>query len=270
MERVSPFKKIKECIMPSQVALKYLGNPSKMQGSRMWYKSPLRQEERTASFLVDERGFYDFGISKFYDIVDFTSCLFKVKPFEAVKILSKDFNINISEDKISKEELDKIKEENLKHTKHVKDVNLFYDEFREYVIDEMEDLNVSIYNSNKIYVTLKNLYLNNQIQTQDLDNYKSIFFENVENSFECSKTLQDLFIVENICSNIKNFKQKETLYNTYLNSIDENTKEFDLNSFTKELKEIDEFEIDYEMVFENYEEFFSQNLEQDDDEDLEE
>lgn len=100
---INNFKLVKELINPIDVAHRYLGNPIMHSGKYLFYKSPFRLEERTASFSVTNRGFHDFGISKSYDIFNFVSEYFKVSIYEAFKILVRDFNIQIASEKIDKE-----------------------------------------------------------------------------------------------------------------------------------------------------------------------
>lgn len=54
-------QEIKRIVNPQDIAYRYLGTPNKT-GKKMWYKAPWR-DEKTASLLVDNRGFYDFGES---------------------------------------------------------------------------------------------------------------------------------------------------------------------------------------------------------------
>ena len=95
-------KKIKECIRPTMVVQRYLGQPVKSNSLGLWYKSPFRNE-RTASFLInDEKGIHDFGTSKHYDIISFTQELLKIDFKTAIDKLSSDFGI-IENNSTSKE-----------------------------------------------------------------------------------------------------------------------------------------------------------------------
>lgn len=85
---------IKDLLKPTQVAKHYLGYPAREQGNNIWYKSPFRPEERTASFLVnDSRGFHDFGTSEHFDIISFVQRLYNTDFKNAMSILSRDFGI---------------------------------------------------------------------------------------------------------------------------------------------------------------------------------
>lgn len=88
-------------LTPKIVAQHYLGNPIKKTGDRLWYKSPFRNE-RTASFMVDDTAFHDFGDSWHGDIIDFVGRYYNTDFGTAMKILSKNFGLPKSET-ISKE-----------------------------------------------------------------------------------------------------------------------------------------------------------------------
>ncbi len=63
----------------------------------MWYKSPFRAEERTPSFCVSERGFYDFGISQHYDVIEFVKNIMHCDFQTAVKTLENYYGISTSQ-----------------------------------------------------------------------------------------------------------------------------------------------------------------------------
>lgn len=63
----------------------------------MWYKSPFRAEERTPSFCVSERGFYDFGISQYYDVIEFVKNIMHCDFQTAVKTLENYYGINTNQ-----------------------------------------------------------------------------------------------------------------------------------------------------------------------------
>lgn len=79
-------KYLKQMINPIDLAHRTLGNPVHKKG--VWYKSPFRAEERTASFEVTENGFHDFGTGKHYDIIAFMQKLYNCSFKEAVEKLS--------------------------------------------------------------------------------------------------------------------------------------------------------------------------------------
>ena len=91
---MNKFLEVKQVLENRQVVQKYLGTPSKITFKGDWYLSPFR-EEKTASLYVSEKGIHDFGSSKHYDIIDFVSEYYKVKPLQALKILCNDFGIVI-------------------------------------------------------------------------------------------------------------------------------------------------------------------------------
>lgn len=85
-------QQIKELITPLMVAEYYLGQPDKTTRSRLWYKSPFRKE-RTASFMVSESSFHDFGDEWHGDIIDFVERYYNTDFVTAIRILSTDFGI---------------------------------------------------------------------------------------------------------------------------------------------------------------------------------
>ena len=114
-------KEIKAWVKPKDVALRYLGEPISRKGDKLWYKSPFRPEERTESFIADDRGFYDFGTSKFYDVISFIEALFKCDFKEAVEILSRDYGLSDNEYENPRimQYLKRQQEENRKYTEKV-------------------------------------------------------------------------------------------------------------------------------------------------------
>lgn len=84
---------IKQIVNPIDLARRYLGQPIHESGYRVWYKSPFRAEERTASFLATERGFYDFGTGQYYDVISFVMNKFNCDFKTACEILEKDYGI---------------------------------------------------------------------------------------------------------------------------------------------------------------------------------
>ena len=93
-------EQIKQILSPTIVAQHYLGQGKTVSG-RLWYKSPFRKE-RTASFLVDDKGFHDFGDGWDGDVIDFIEKFYQVGFTQAIQVLQRDFNLPDSE-KISKE-----------------------------------------------------------------------------------------------------------------------------------------------------------------------
>ena len=72
---------------PQSVARYFLGTPMKEHNNELWYKSPFRQEEKIASFIVSDKGFHDFGTNRHYDIIAFVEKLKNCGFKEAVNIL---------------------------------------------------------------------------------------------------------------------------------------------------------------------------------------
>ena len=84
---------LKQVINPKDLAMKTLGQPITRKGNSIWYKSPFRVEERTASFEVTDKSFHDFGTGEHFDIISFVRryrhCSFK----EACKWLANLYGI---------------------------------------------------------------------------------------------------------------------------------------------------------------------------------
>lgn len=131
------FLEAKRVLANRQVVQKYLGTPSKSTFKGDWYLSPFR-EEKTASLYVSEKGIHDFGSSKHYDIIDFVSEYYKVKPLQALKILCEDFGIAIKEERIDKESLRKIRQEREKQKELKENTTKFYNEEVQKLCDEIQ------------------------------------------------------------------------------------------------------------------------------------
>lgn len=131
------FLEVKRVLENRQVVRKYLGTPSKSTFKGDWYLSPFR-EEKTASLYVSEKGIHDFGISKHYDVIDFVSEYYKVKPLQALKILCEDFGIAIKEERIDKESLRKIRQEREKQKELKENTTKFYNEEVQKLCDEIQ------------------------------------------------------------------------------------------------------------------------------------
>lgn len=131
------FIEVKQVLGNRQVVQKYLGTPSKTTFKGDWYLSPFR-EEKTASLYVSEKGIHDFGSSKHYDIIDFVSEYYKVKPMQALEILCKDFGITIKEERIDEERLRKIKQEREQKRKLKEKATNFYNEEVQKLCDEIQ------------------------------------------------------------------------------------------------------------------------------------
>lgn len=134
---MNKFLEVKKVLENRQVVQKYLGTPSKITFKGDWYLSPFR-EEKTASLYVSKKGIHDFGSSKHYDIIDFVSEYYKVKPLQALKILCNDFGIVIKEEHIDKESLKKIKQERAKQKELKEESIKFYNEEVQKLCDEIQ------------------------------------------------------------------------------------------------------------------------------------
>lgn len=75
-------------ISPKDLAQRTLGNPIREKGNALWYKSPFRAEERTASFEVTDKSFHDFGTGEHLDIIGFMQKLYSCSFKEALEKLS--------------------------------------------------------------------------------------------------------------------------------------------------------------------------------------
>ena len=84
-------EQIKQLLTPIMVAQHYLGQ-GKAKGNRLWYKSPFRNE-RTASFMVSEEAYHDFGDGWHGDVIDFVERYYNTDFINAMKILSRDFGL---------------------------------------------------------------------------------------------------------------------------------------------------------------------------------
>lgn len=93
-------EQIKQLLTPIIVAKQYLGQ-GRIKGNRVWYKSPFRVE-RTASFMVDDKAFHDFGDDWHGDVIDFVGRYYNTDFINAMKILSRDFGLP-EDEPISKE-----------------------------------------------------------------------------------------------------------------------------------------------------------------------
>ena len=89
---MSNLDEITKIVSPVDVALRYLGQPNTTRGNKLWYKSPFRNE-RTASLMVDEKSFHDFGDNWDGGIFDFVQRYYQVNLPEAIKIIKSDFGL---------------------------------------------------------------------------------------------------------------------------------------------------------------------------------
>lgn len=114
---MNPYKEIKYMLNNIQVVTHYLGEPKIKNSSGYWYISPFRKE-KTASFVVNYQRIHDFGDGKSYDIISFVAEYFKISSYNALKVLSKDFNINLFEN--NSEELIKLNKQKYQEEQLIK------------------------------------------------------------------------------------------------------------------------------------------------------
>ena len=121
------FKEVKECLTPQQVAETYLGN-GKKSGSNILYKSPFR-EEKTASFCVNNsKGFHDYGTGWHGDIIKFAQELFNITPIEAVKMLIKDFSLQIPIGRANKSEVRQQRKKSISNSQAIELLEKWFNE----------------------------------------------------------------------------------------------------------------------------------------------
>lgn len=122
-------EEIRKIISPMDVAIRYLGHPDSRKGNKLWYKSPFRNE-RTASLLVDDKSFHDFGDNWDGDIFNFVQRYYQVNLLEAIKIIKSDFGL-VNEHSCSKEYRDYLKQKRIEEQKAKEGLDKWFnDEFR--------------------------------------------------------------------------------------------------------------------------------------------
>ena len=105
---MNKFEEIKRMLKNEEVVQRYLGLPEKHTTLGNWYKSPFRRE-KTASFIVSDKGIHDFGDSKHYDIISFVQKYFSTTPIQALQVLSNDFGISLENEYETQEILKRLK-----------------------------------------------------------------------------------------------------------------------------------------------------------------
>lgn len=90
-------KYLKQMINPKELARRTLGIPKQEKRNELWYKSPFRAEERTASFEVSDKGFHDFGTNEHFDVIGFMQRLNHCSFREAIDTLSKMYGLTENE-----------------------------------------------------------------------------------------------------------------------------------------------------------------------------
>lgn len=87
---------LKYNIKPTELAVRFLGEPKRKVGKRWWYNSPFRQETQP-SFVVSDKGFHDFGDNWTGDIIDFMQRIFGIDFKKAVEYLKRMYGFTDSE-----------------------------------------------------------------------------------------------------------------------------------------------------------------------------
>ena len=118
-------EKIKNILSPTIVAQHYLGQPEKNKNNRLWYKSPFRNE-RTASFMVDDKSFHDFGDGWDGDVIAFIERYYKVNFKMAINVLCRDFNI-IDDEEHSQEFIKYLKKKKDEENQIQGNINRWFD-----------------------------------------------------------------------------------------------------------------------------------------------
>lgn len=127
---------IKQILSPIMVAEYYLGQPVKKTGDRFWYKSPFRRE-KTASFMVSESAFHDFGDGWHGDIIDFVERYYNTNFVNAMKILSQDFGLPENK-KISMELQDYLKQKREEEVRIQQAIDNWFNETFFKICDELK------------------------------------------------------------------------------------------------------------------------------------
>jgi hypothetical protein len=92
-QNITSFKEVKELDLVDYLST--LGfNPTKIRGNDYWYLSPLRGE-KTASFKIDRKinCWYDHGLGKGGNLIDFGMLYFNCTALEFIKNLSGNFSL---------------------------------------------------------------------------------------------------------------------------------------------------------------------------------
>lgn len=142
-----------------EVVQRYLGLPEKHNSLGNWYKSPFRRE-KTASFLVSNKGIHDFGDSAHYDIISFVQKYFNTTPKQALQILSNDFGINLENEYETQETLRLLKKKREEERIIRERVSNWYNMEMQRVSDELIENNkcIKILQNKSNFEVLKVLY----------------------------------------------------------------------------------------------------------------
>lgn len=156
---MNKFYELKRMLDNKQVVEHYLGTPSKENSSGLWYKSPFRTE-KTASFLVSNKGIHDFGDSEHYDIISFVAKYYNTTQLNAFEILCRDFGINLGNEYENKEILKNIKKKRDEEEKAKRLVKEWYINEMKTLCDELitNDKCINIFKYRPNFKTLSILY----------------------------------------------------------------------------------------------------------------
>lgn len=208
------FQTIKESISPKDVAMKYLGNPSRKSNGRNWYSSPFRRDS-TPSFVADEKGFYDFGDNQYYDIIGLVSKIFNIHLKNAAILIAKDFNLTHLEDSISHEQIEKIKIRRIEQIEKKEEIERFYCLLENFIINEIKVSNHEIYYLDKIFCECNLLSINEE----DKIMYSDYLADQVFRLEEYKENLSRILSGINNCSKeevYKFFKENDFDYKHYI------------------------------------------------------
>lgn len=136
---MNKFQEVKSILKNEEVVQKYLGLPEKRTSSGSWYKSPFRKE-KTASFLVSNKGIHDFGDSTNYDIISFVEKYFTTTPKEALQILCNDFNLKLGNEYETREMLERLKKKREEEKLIREKVNNWYNTEMQRISNELIDI----------------------------------------------------------------------------------------------------------------------------------
>ena len=170
-------EQIKQLLTPIMVAQHYLGQ-GKTKGNRIWYKSPFRNE-RTASFMVDEEAYHDFGDGWHGDVIDFVERYYNTDFINAMKILSRDFGLP-EDEPISKEVEQYIKRKREEEQQMKRNLDNWFNSTYNKLCDELHVSERAIQNTamkNKLVGLWKYLYN----RESKLNYLWEIFFDAVDN-----------------------------------------------------------------------------------------
>ena len=165
---------IKSIVSNRDCCFKYLGVPIRIDKIGNWYLSPFNRE-KTASFLVSDKGIHDFSSNKHYDIISLVENLYKVDFKSALEILIQDFNIPTDNKPQSLEKIKQIKKERENQRRIKEKVELTYNTDFEKLVRQLH-INLKIIEmckKNNFFETLEILYKDNVMLELQIENILS-------------------------------------------------------------------------------------------------